>query len=248
MDDQGLIPEAFEEICTRHKPKALYCNPTLHNPTTITLSVERRKALVLIARQHQVPIIEDDAYGALPTSGPPTLAAFAPDMVYHIAGLAKCVSPALRVAYLVTPDARAAARLTGAIRATASMGSPLTAAIATRWIKDGTADAVVDAIRKETRARQAIAARVLPPVFRGNAGAFHLWLELTPPWTRGEFVARLRSVGIGVVASDAFALSQPPEAVRLGLGAPSTHEELEQSLEIVADLLGQYPAMSTFVV
>ena len=110
MDEEGLIPEAFDALCARSQPKALYCNPTLHNPTTTTLSIERRRALVRIAREHQVPIIEDDAYGALPASAPPPLAALAPDVVYHIAGLAKCLSPALRVAYLVTPDARATAK------------------------------------------------------------------------------------------------------------------------------------------
>jgi DNA-binding transcriptional MocR family regulator len=247
-DEQGLIPEALDEICARHAPKALYCNPTLHNPTTATLSPARRRALVEVARRRQLPIIEDDAYGALAGQAPPPLAALAPDLVYHVAGLAKCLSPALRVAYLVTPESRATVRLTGAIRATASMGSPLTAAIATRWIEDGTAEAVLEAIRRETTARRAIAARILPPTFRRAPGAFHLWLELTAPWTRGEFAARLKAVGVGVVPSDAFALAQTPEAVRLGLGAPATREGLEQSLRIVADMLEQSPAMSTIVV
>jgi hypothetical protein len=51
-----------------------------------------------------------------------------------------------------------------------------------------------------------------------------------------------------VVASDAFALSSPPEAVRLGLGAASSREELARSLQIAADLLLQQPAMSLMVV
>jgi thiamine monophosphate kinase len=53
---------------------------------------------------------------------------------------------------------------------------------------------------------------------------------------------------VGVVASDAFALGGAPEAVRLGLGAPSTRGELEQSLRLIADMLEQPPAMSTIVV
>jgi DNA-binding transcriptional MocR family regulator len=248
MDAQGLIPDAFEEICAQRTPKALYCNPTLHNPTTATLSAERREQLVQIARDHQVPIIEDDAYGALPARPSPPLAALAPELVYHVAGLAKCLSPALRIAYLVTPEGRGTARLAGAIRATASMASPLTGAIATRWIEDGTAGAVLAAIRAETRARQEIAARILPPTFRRSDESFHLWMELSAPWTRGELAARLRSLGVGVVASDAFALGQPPEAVRLGLGAASTRDELEQTLRLMADMLEQSPAMSTIVV
>lgn len=249
MDAHGIVPDAFEAACRLEKPKALYCNPTLHNPTTITLPLARREALIAIARRYQVPIIEDDAYGALPVQPVPPLAALAPDMVYHVAGLAKCVSPALRIAYLVVPAARAATRLASAIRATASMASPLTASIATHWIEDGTADEIVSAIRLEARLRQEIAAAILPAnVAEADPEGFHIWLKLGAPWMRGDFTARLRSAGIGAVASDAFALTAPPEAVRLGLGAAAGHDELRRSLQIVADLLGESPALSSMVV
>lgn len=249
VDAEGVLPEAFEQVCKERKPKALYCNPTLHNPTTATLSLKRREALVAAADRHGVPIIEDDAYGALPDAPVAPLAALAPGLVYHVAGLAKCIAPALRIAYLVTPDARAAARCAGAIRATASMASPLTAAIASRWIEDGTAGAVLSAIRQEAMARQSIAAQTLPrDLTVADPQGFHVWLNLRQPWSRGEFATRLRSAGIGVVASDAFAISSPPEAVRLGLGAASSHEDLRRTLQSASDLLAESPAMSSMVV
>jgi DNA-binding transcriptional MocR family regulator len=244
-----LIPEAFDVACRKEKPKALYCTPTLQNPTTATMSIERREAVVAIARSHNVFIIEDDAYGMLPRQAPPPLAVFAPELVYHIAGLAKCLSPALRVAYVVPPDERSTIRLAGSVRAMTSMTSPLTAAIATRWIQDGTADAVVAAIRKETAARQQIASTLLPvDGGRANPEGFHVWLRLAPPWSRGEFTNRLRTSGVGVVGSDAFALGSPPEAVRLSLGAPASQEELRRSLQLVGDFLAEQPAMSSMVV
>jgi DNA-binding transcriptional MocR family regulator len=249
IDERGLIPEAFEQICARHSPKALYCNPTISNPTTITLPLDRRSAILEIAARYDVAVIEDDAYGALPIAPVLPLAALAPDRVYHIAGLAKCLSPALRIAYLVAPDLRAAVRLAGIIRATAGMASPLTAAIARRWIEEGTAGAVLQAIRNEAKARQAIAAKLLPAgSMLADPEGFHGWLRLPSMWSRGELTARLRSAGIGVVASDAFAIGAAPEAVRLGLGAAEDHEHLRQSLGIVADLLAQSPAVSATVV
>jgi len=81
-----------------------------------------------------------------------------------------------------------------------------------------------------------------------NVEGFHLWLSLSEPWTRGEFVERVRSSGVGVVASDAFALGHAPQAVRLGLGAAATRDELRRGLHIVADVLDQSPAMSSMVV
>jgi DNA-binding transcriptional MocR family regulator len=249
MDDEGLDPGAFDAACRQEKPKLLYCTPTLHNPTTATMSLRRREAIVEVARRRGVPIIEDDAYGPLPTTALPPLAALAPELTYYVGGLAKTLSPALRIAYLVTPDTRGTARVSGAIRATATMASPLGAAIATRWIDDGTADAVLAAIRAETHARQAIAAAILPAdAIRTDAGAFHLWLTLETPWTRGEFASRLRAAGIGIVTSDAFAVTNPPEAVRLGLGAAATRASLTEGLRIIADLLEQSPAMSSIIV
>lgn len=227
----------------------MFCNPTLHNPTTRTQPLSRRKALIDIARRYGVPIIEDDAYGALPDNPVKPLAALAPDIVYHIAGLAKCIAPALRISYLVTPDARTATRCAGAIRATASMASPLTAAISSRWINDGTAVAVLAAIRAETAHRQAVAKKILPSeLVAADPQGYHLWLTIPEPWTRGEFAARLRAAGTGVVGSDAFALTSPPEAVRLSLGAACSANELENSLQIAADLLAEPPMVSSMVV
>ncbi|PJG47104.1 GntR family transcriptional regulator [Sphingobium sp. LB126] len=249
MDGDGLDPDDFRAVCRTRKPRVLYCTPTLHNPTTATMPLERRKAIVAIAREFGVQIIEDDAYGKLSGSAIPPLAALAPDIGYHVAGLSKCLSPALRIAYVVVPDLRASVRLSGAIRATTSIASPLGAAIATRWIETGLADQVVVAIRAETEARRAIASRLLGAHGLVTArNAFHSWLPLAAPWTRGEFAARLRQAGIGVVPSDSFAVSHLVEAVRLGLGAPATRERLTDGLSTIGDLLQQAPAMSSLVV
>ncbi len=65
MDEGGIIPEAFEECCRTTLPKALYVIPAMDNPTTATLSEERRVSIASIARRYNVAIIEDDPYGAL---------------------------------------------------------------------------------------------------------------------------------------------------------------------------------------
>jgi DNA-binding transcriptional MocR family regulator len=249
MDGDGLLPDAFDEACRTHRPKALYCTPTLHNPTTATMPLERRQALVAIARQHRVPIIEDDAYGALAPGAPPPLAALAPDVVFHVSGLAKSVSPALRIAYLAVPGPRQVSRLAAAVRATTGMASPLTTALATRWISNGTAGTVVASIRQETAARHVIAMETLPvDHVVADPSAFHLWLRMPEEWTRGEFIARLRPAEIGVVGSDGFAVSTPPEAVRVGLGAAQDRQSLRQALQQMADLLSEAPAMSSLIV
>ena len=250
MDDDGLEPDALAAACRMHRPKAVVVNPTLHNPTTVTMSLARRQAVIAVARTHGVTLIEDDAYGLLPSRSPPPIAALAPDITLHISSLAKCVSPSLRVAYLATPDQALAAQIEVALRASVLSASPFTAAIATRWIEDGVADGVLEAIRAESAARQTLAAEILPAgSFKAHPEGFHLWLSLPEPWTRNAFTAQLRAQGVGVVASDAFAIGAPaPEAVRIGLGATADRDQTAHALALIRDTLSAYPTASAAIV
>jgi DNA-binding transcriptional MocR family regulator len=243
MDGEGIDALAFAAACAQYAPRALYCNPTLLNPTTLTMSAQRREALVQVARHYSVPIIEDDAYGLLPRSGPAAIAAIGADITFYIAGLAKTVGAGLRLAYVAAPDAPSAARLAAAVRATAIMASPFTAALATCWIRDGTADLALSAIRKESMARQRLAARILAPhPYASQPEAFHLWIGLPEQWERGPFTTHLRAAGIGVVPSDAFAVDgQPPQAVRICIGGVAGQDEIRHALELIAATLQAAP-------
>jgi DNA-binding transcriptional MocR family regulator len=250
MDGEGIDAVAFAAACAQYAPKALYCNPTLLNPTTAVISPGRRQALVDVARYYGVAIIEDDAYGFLPRAAPQPMAGIGADITFYIAGLAKCVGAGLRIAYLVAPDAQNAARLTSVLRATTIMGSPITSALATRWIRDGTADLALNAIRKESAARQKLAARFLPSgSYVSKPEAFHLWIKLPAPWNRNVFAAQMKSAGIGVVSSDAFAVSdQPPEAVRVCIGGVANRAEVQHALELIAETLRHAPVSAPAVV
>ncbi len=250
MDDEGIDPDALLDACHRLAPKALYLNPTLQNPTTLTVSASRRAAIASIARRVKLPIIEDDAYGFIPPRAGPPFAALAPELTWHVAGLAKCLGAGLRVAYVIAPDNRQGWPFAAALRASNVMASPLTVALATRWIEDGTADMLLRFIRTETAARQRLAASILPPgSVKSDPLSFNLWVPLPAPWTRSAFIGHMRSMGIGVVASDAFTVNgTPPEAVRVCLGGPTTREQLTSALEFMAHTLSESPAFAADLV
>jgi DNA-binding transcriptional MocR family regulator len=220
--------------------------PTIHNPTTATLPPSRRAAVARIVRQYGLLLFEDDAYGCLPSPAPKPLAAYVPESAFHLATLAKCLTPGLRVAYLLIPDPSQAARLAAALRATALMAPPLMAALATRWIEDGTAGRILAAVRKESAARQRIAGEVLPAgLSAAHPQGHHVFLSLPSAWSRAEFTAYARQHGLAVVASEAFAVdpAAAPNAVRIALGAAPDRGRLRQALRVAADALTQSPAM-----
>ena len=247
-DDDGIDPDGFAALCAADPPRALYCNPTLLNPTTAIMSASRREAVVDIARRYSIPIIEDDAYAHLPARRPRSLASLAPELTFYTTGFAKILGAGLRIGYIATPNARYTARVSAALRTTVIMASPFMMRLATRFIDEGTMPIAVRAMRQESRDRQKMAAEVLSPA-RGHASyatrpdAFHLWLEVPPPWSRVEFASHLRTMGVGVVVSDSFTVSgTPPERVRVSLGGGGTREGCRHALEIIADALADRAA------
>lgn len=249
MDEEGIDPQELSAACSKLSPKALYLNPILQNPTTLTVSARRREEIAAIARRWRVPIVEDDAYGFIPHHPPPPFAAVAPDITWHIAGLAKCIGAGLRAAYVVAPDVRSGWAFAAAVRPATVMASPLTVALATRWIEDGTADRLLRFIRAEAAARQTLADKILRPgTFKGDPASFNIWLSMPDGWTRSAFVGQMRSSGIGVVPSDAFTVGgTPSEAVRVCLGGPAPREAVQRALEFAAHAVEGSPAIATSI-
>ncbi len=245
LDDEGPSAVALEQACRSLKPKALIVNPTLCNPTTLTTSSARREALADVALRYALPIIEDHAYAMLPRQMPLPLAMLAPELTYYVTGFSKCLGAGLRTAYVLAPSEGRAQRLAGALRATTVMSCPLTNALATRWVGDGTAEAVLHAIRAESTARPALEAQHLARHgLQSPAEAFHLWLPLSLPAgaSAADFASELRGRGVGVVASAAFATDgDPPDAVRVCLGGPMSRDDCDAALRLIADTL-DHPA------
>lgn len=246
MDEQGIVPDAFEKACREKSPKALYVIPTIDNPTTATMSEDRRHKIAALARKHGIAIIEDDPYAPLRPERIVTMAELARDLTWHIATLSKCASPALRVAYVVAPNAGMALRLAGVLRATILMAPPLMSALATRWIADGSLDEIAKAISAENAVRQKLAASILGDVsFAADPHGHHLWLRLPTHWRAGDFAEHADRVGVSIVPSSAFAVAaHPTEAVRISLGVAPDRGALEDGLTQLASLMAQ-PSLAT---
>jgi DNA-binding transcriptional MocR family regulator len=249
MDENGLRPDAFEAAC-RSGPKALYCVPTLHNPTTAVMPEARRREIAAIARAHGVAIVEDDVHGRLHEDPPPPIAAFAPELTVYLTGTAKSVAPGLRIGFMLAPGPMVP-RIAAGIRATTWMAAPLMAEIVSQWIRDGTADRIVKRKRQEAAARQRLAESVLGRfASRSNRAAYHLWLPLPDPWRSETFAEEARRRGVAVTAAQTFMVGRvaTPHAVRVCLGAPADPQQLEKGLRILAGILEASPHADVAVV
>lgn len=245
MDDQGAIPDSFENLCRRLAPKAFYVVPTVQNPTGRCMSPKRREQLVAVARRYKVPLVEDDVYAYFVTDPPKALAAIAPDITFSILGMSKCMAPSLRLGYLRAPSAWTTALISG-IASTAHNASPLAAEIASLMLEDGSADMLIERQRKDVAKRHSAARKVLStyvdPGCRPDAP--HLWITLPDPWRATEFVAAAAERGVLVSPAEHFAIGRGdiPHAARISLTAAKDVQEVTRGVEILRGLLESEPS------
>jgi 2-aminoadipate transaminase len=109
MDQEGLDLQALEQALKTHSLRFIYVLPTFQNPSGRLMGLERRKAIVELARKYQTPILEDDAYAELYFEGQPLPTLYALDHelgggnVIYLSTFSKILAPGLRVAWVVGP-------------------------------------------------------------------------------------------------------------------------------------------------
>lgn len=239
VDEEGIVPEALEQMCRAFDSRLLFCVPTLHNPTTATMSLERRLRIADIARRHHLQIIEDAAPAVLLPEPPPALAALLPEQVFFVTSLSKSVSPGLRFGVVQAPRAWSG-KLAAVIRANCWMATPLTVEIACRWLEDGRLLQLLDAQRADIAKRRQLATSYLEgQQWLSYPGSPHCWLQLPAAWRISEFSTMLRRRQVAIKSGDAFTVGRTPSphAVRLCLSGAGTPAQLEQGLAILRQTL-----------
>ncbi|MER5913698.1 PLP-dependent aminotransferase family protein [Streptomyces sp. NPDC001982] len=241
MDEAGLVPEAVAEAHAVTPLHAVYVQPRLHNPLSLSMPAHRLEHLAETLHRLAIPAIEDAIWAFLHDELPP-LAAHAPEHTVLIDSLSKRVAPGLTLGFAVAPTT-----LTTDIATALRSGgwTPMRFALeaADRWQRDGTLRALVVAKQREAARRQELAARHLAGfAVRSDPRSFHCWWQLPAPWRADTFVAAAARHGIGVVPAAAFTTDahHAPNAVRLGLATPHP-EVLAKALTTLAALARSTP-------
>jgi len=248
IDEHGIRPEHFEEMCDSERVSALVCTPTLNNPTVALMPDSRRRAIARIAERYGVYVIEDDVYGALPAKAQTPISSLIPELSFYCTSMTKSVLSGLRTGYLTMPR-RLALRAESVLRVSSWMATSPVAEIATRWIMDGTAQRLVEIQRERLAARQAVVRDLLGAYVLGShPQALSVWLRVPDYWQADRIMRELRNRDIAVTSPDPFLVrgAERPNAVRLCVGAEVSETTFRAAVETMREVYGQYPHVHDF--
>ncbi|MBW1696751.1 MAG: PLP-dependent aminotransferase family protein [Deltaproteobacteria bacterium] len=116
MDEYGMLPERLKQTLKalfdkKQRVKFIYVIPEFQNPSGKTMNLKRRREIIEIAQQYDVPILEDQPYRELRYDGEkiPTLWELArtefkdPGRVTICKSFSKILGPGLRLGYTMGP-------------------------------------------------------------------------------------------------------------------------------------------------
>jgi DNA-binding transcriptional MocR family regulator len=243
MDEHGLTPHGIATAHRRSALRAIYLQPTLHNPLGVTTPLTRRQQLVRLLKTFGMVAIEDHVYAFL-VEDPSPLVRLAPDHVVMIDSLSKRVSPGISLGWAVAPE-RLVAPLAEAVRAAAVTPSGLALECAVRWMADGTVARLVKDKRRDAARRQRLLRKLCPHLtVQADPCSYHAWVELPDGWRAESFTAAAAGQGIAVAPATAFAVGSghAPNAIRIALASPPLGV-LAESLVRLDRLAGAGPAI-----
>jgi 2-aminoadipate transaminase len=212
VDDDGLqVDELGSRLAAGLRPKLAYTIPDHQNPAGVTLSAERRAALVELARRYGFLVFEDVAYRELGFGDEslPSLWSLAPDAVVQAGTTSKTFFPGVRLGWAAAP-APISAKLVSAKQNTDQCAGALGQRLFEEYVRRGWIDEQLAASRSLYRAKcermLAALGRAMPPGARWTtpAGGFFSWVTMPDGADSALLARRAVEAGVGIVPGSVF--------------------------------------------
>lgn len=255
MDDAGMRVDLLEEELERLGPcgaKFIYTIPNFQNPAGVTMSAERRRRLLELSRQYDIPVVEDDPYGRLRFEGghiKPLRAL--DDEVIYLGTFSKIFAPGLRLGWVTAPHP-ILAKLLLVKQAADLCGSAFAQVTAERYFAGTRWRRVLQGLTRTYAERRAAMLAALEEHFPAEArwtnpeGGFFVWVELPAFVDTTTLLAEAVEHGVTFVPGDAFFPDgRGRNCMRLAFcyAEPAAIEEgIRRLSEVVEDRLELYRA------
>ena len=198
MDEEGAEPDSLA-AALRQDPKFVYLLPTFQNPTGRTMPTARRLHIAKVLGEFEVPVVEDDPYGALYFAQPPgpSLRSLLPDVTLSLGTFSKTLAPGLRLGWIVGPPT-VLARLTQLKQSADLHTSTLSQQVALEVMRSGVLPRHLERLRSVYAERRDAMLAAIDQHFPSSVnvtrpgGGMFVWVELPA----GIDTARLLPVAV----------------------------------------------------
>ena len=247
LEPDGLDTAALAHLLSEGtiSPKLAHIIPNFQNPAGYTLSLEKRRALLALAQEHDFLVFEDDPYVALRFSGEtlPTMLSMDPDRVVYASSFSKTVCPGIRVGYLVGPPEIIAA--IGRMATNTYISPNMVAqSIVYEFCASGAIDRSIETVKTALSARAAALGdalrRELPEAeFVAPQGGYFMWVTLPQGTDVHALFTAAAEAGVSFVRGTDFLLEGGENTLRLAYSGV-TPEQIDEG---VARLAGAYRSL-----
>ncbi len=217
-DDEGLNVDALEETLTSlqrrgRPPRLLYLVPTFNNPSGITLTLERRRALAELAQQFKLIVVEDDVYYQLwyDRPPPPSIYSLTPSgSIIRLGSFSKILAPGLRLGWmLASPEIVRRCVKSGVLDSGGGLNH-FTAHVAAAFIELGLLDQQIYTLRNAYRERRDVLVNALEEHLPQDCrwvipqGGFFVWLRLPAQIDSASFLPAAEAAGVSYIPGTLF--------------------------------------------
>ena len=253
MDDDGMRVDQLEELCERlasegRKPKFIYSVPSFQNPAGVTLSLERRRRLVELARMREILVVEDNPYGLLRYEGEaqaPLYQLDGGDYVIYVGTLSKILSPGIRIGWAVAPPP-VMEKIALGKQATDLCTSTLSQYFALEYFGEGRWRDYIGSLREIYRSRRDAMLEALDRHFAPQAtwtrphGGLFVWATLPDYIDTSDLLAKALRENVAFVPGAAAYVDgrRGSNSMRLNFSA-STADEIREGVRRIGAVLSE---------
>lgn len=250
LEPDGMDVDYLERVLEREQPRLIITIPTLHNPTGVTMSTEKRLRLLELAQRHGVPIIEDYWSMMLGQDGrrEPSLKTLdAGGHVIQLGSFSKAFLPGTRVAWACLPGGISTS-FVKAKRALDRSDSYFLQTLVYEFIRKGYMDLHCRKVDRIYRARRDLMDELMRQHFpsavswKKPAGGFSFWVSLPPPLTSRELLEAAIKHGVEFNVGNYFYVDRrESNNLRLAfstLTQPQIRQGIRRLGRVMSELLG----------
>ncbi len=241
----GMDLDFLQAVLEQNKVKLVLASPNFQNPTGRVMPLAARQRLVELAARFQVPVAEDDIYGALRYRGrelPPLKALDTAGVVIYLNSFSKVGFPGLRVGWVVALR-RVIERLRASKQAADLHTNLLGQAVLEELGRGGWLDKLLRRTRKVYEHKLEVLQRAVARHFPSEVscvypeGGMSAWVELPPSLDAADLLVKAQDRGVIFAPSRYFYFQQPQHnAFRMCFTA-LPDDQLERGVAVLGELL-----------